>query len=86
MLVKCTRFIPTLAFVMCLYLYFPVKIGQSRDKTLYILLAIVFYPVTRMMVAGLPLDRLGNAGECMISTLLPYFLWQWSIPTPFINS
>ena len=29
---------------------FPVKIGQSRDKILYILLAVVFYPV--MMVAS----------------------------------
>ena len=49
MLVKCTRFIPTLAFVT-FTLIFPVKIDQSRDKILYILLAFVFYPV--MMVAS----------------------------------
>ena len=42
-------FIPTLAFVTCAYI-FPVKIGQGRDKILYILLAFVFYPV--MMVAS----------------------------------
>ena len=29
---------------------FPVKVGQSRDKILYILLAFVFYAV--MMVAS----------------------------------
>ena len=60
--------------------------SQSRDKILYILLAFVFYSV--MMVASLPLDRLGNAGKCIISTLLPYFLWQWSISTytPLLNS
>ena len=32
-----------------------------------------------------PLDRLGNAGKCMISTLFPYFLWQLSIPTPIFK-
>ena len=63
-------FIPTLAFGTCTFV-FSVKIGQSRDKILYILLAFVFYPV--MMLTSKPLDRLGNAGKCMISTLFPYF-------------
>ena len=32
------------------YTFFPVKIGKSKDKILYILLAFVFYLV--MMVAN----------------------------------
>ena len=38
-----------------------------------------------MMVARYKLGRLGNFGKCMISTLFPYFLWQWSIPTPLFK-
>ena len=59
---------------------FHAKIGQSRDKILYILLAFVFYQVMMVAIAN-PLNRLGNAGKCIISALFPYFLWQWSIPT-----
>ena len=61
--------------------------SQSRDKILYILLVFVFYTITydASYVANYVLDRFGNAGNCTISTLFPCFLWQWSIPTPFLN-
>ena len=51
MLVKCIRFYTYFGFCHLKYTFiFPVKVGQSRDKILYILLALVFYPI--MMVAS----------------------------------
>ena len=48
MLVKFTKFYPYFGF--CYLCTYPVKIGQSRDKILYILLVFLFYPV--MMIAS----------------------------------
>ena len=44
MLVKCTKFYPYFGFYYLRIPIIPVKIGQSRDKILYILLAFVFNP------------------------------------------
>ena len=61
-----------------IYPYFGRKINgnksQSWDKILMlqILQRFVLYPA--MMVSNHNLDRLANAGKCMFSTLLLYFL------------